>query len=175
MPRKTKASKKTQKAAAAPIDVIDIDDDCEGGDAGASKTFPIQCSALRKSGHVMMKGQPCKIVEMSTSQPGKHGHAKVHIVGIDIFTGKKYEDFCPSTHTMSVPHVKREDYQVIGVWDECVNLLDNKGISRGDIRLPEGELGTQIKTRFEAEEELMVTLMTSMDRDMICGLKKLPK
>ena len=32
--------------------------------------------------------RPCKIVEMSTSKTGKHGHAKVHMVAIDIFTGK---------------------------------------------------------------------------------------
>ena len=44
----------------------------------------MQCSALRKSGHVVIKGRPCKIVDMSTSKTGKHGHAKVHLVAIDV-------------------------------------------------------------------------------------------
>ena len=65
-----------------------LEADFESGTSGASETFPQQCSALRKNGFVMIKDRPCKIVEMSTSKTGKHGHAKVHMVALDIFTGK---------------------------------------------------------------------------------------
>ncbi len=49
----------------------------ESGDSGAAMVMPKQCSALRKNEVALIKGRPCKIMDMSTSKTGKHGSAKV--------------------------------------------------------------------------------------------------
>ncbi|XP_077998402.1 eukaryotic translation initiation factor 5A-1-like [Glandiceps talaboti] len=150
------------------------DEEFEGtGDSGASKTYPAQCSSLRKNGHVMIKNRPCKIVEMSTSKTGKHGHAKVHLVAIDIFTGKKYEDICPSTHNMNVPHVQRKDYQLVNIDDGYLSLMDDSGDTRDDIKLPDNDLGKDINTRFSSEEVFMVTVLKACDEEVAIGVKNM--
>jgi len=153
--------------------MADFDDQhFETGDSGASATYPQQCSALRKNGFVMLKSRPCKIVEMSTSKTGKHGHAKVHMVGIDIFSGKKYEDICPSTHNMDVPHVKREDYQLMDISDDgFLTLMGDGGDLREDLRLPEGELGAQIRAEYDNGREILCTVLKSCGEECVIALK----
>jgi len=147
----------------------------EQANAGASLTFPMQCSALRKNGHVVIKGRPCKIVDMSTSKTGKHGHAKVHLVAIDIFTGKKLEDICPSTHNMDVPHVNRNEYQLVNVDDGFLNLMSADGTSKDDVKVPEGDLGSQITEGFEEGKDLLVTIVSSMNEEQAISFKEAPK
>ncbi|KAB7493965.1 UNVERIFIED_CONTAM: hypothetical protein RMT77_015581 [Armadillidium vulgare] len=151
----------------------ELSHDFEGGDAGASQIYPAQCSSLRKNGYVVIKGHPCKIVEMSTSKTGKHGHAKVHMVGIDLFSGKKYEDICPSTHNMDVPVVKRADYQLVDISaDGYLSLMLESGELREDIKLPEGDLGADIKQRFEGGEDMLLTVMKAMGEETVVAIKQ---
>ncbi|KAH6856758.1 translation initiation factor eIF-5A, promotes formation of the first peptide bond [Chaetomium sp. MPI-CAGE-AT-0009] len=142
------------------------------GESGASTTFPMQCSALRKNGHVVIKGRPCKIVDMSTSKTGKHGHAKVHLVAIDIFTGKKLEDLSPSTHNMDVPVVKRSEYMLVNIDDGFLNLMTDTGVEKNDVKVPEGELGVQIQADFEEGKELLVTIQTAMGEEAAISVKE---
>jgi translation initiation factor 5A len=148
------------------------DFDFQSGDAGASETFPMQCSALRKNGFVMIKGRPCKIVEMSTSKTGKHGHAKVHMVALDIFTGKKYEDICPSTHNMDVPNVKRKDYQLLSVDDGFLSMMDDAGEQREDLKVPEGEIGAEIATAMENDKEILCTVLSACGEECVIATKQ---
>ncbi|WWC67575.1 eukaryotic translation initiation factor 5A [Kwoniella pini CBS 10737] len=147
----------------------------EATGAGASLTFPMQCSALRKNGHVVIKGRPCKIIDMSTSKTGKHGHAKVHLVATDIFTGKKLEDISPSTHNMDVPNVRRQEYQLLDIQDEFLNLMDGDGNSKDDVKVPDSELGQQISADFEAGKDLMVTIIAAMGEEQAISFKEAPQ
>ncbi|KAL7895381.1 translation initiation factor eIF-5A [Trichoderma sp. SZMC 28014] len=149
----------------------------ESADAGASLTYPMQCSALRKNGFVVIKGRPCKIVDMSTSKTGKHGHAKVHLVALDIFTGKKYEDLSPSTHNMDVPNVTRREYQLLDISDDgFLSLMNDDGDTKDDVRMPDGEIGEKINKLFKVDEkDTNVVVLTSMGEEAAIEAKEAPK
>ena len=81
----------------------------------------------------------------------------MHLVALDIFTGKKLEDLCPSTHNMSVPHVQRREYQLTNISDEgYLEFLCDDGSTKDDIRLPDSDLGKEISTKFDNGDILTV-------------------
>ncbi|MCJ1321559.1 Eukaryotic translation initiation factor 5A [Xylographa vitiligo] len=149
----------------------------DSADAGASATFPMQCSSLRKNGFVVIKNRPCKIVDMSTSKTGKHGHAKVHLVAIDIFTGKKLEELCPSTHNMDVPNVTRREMQLLDISDDgFLSLMGEDGETKDDVKVPEGEVGEKIEKLFRGDEkDTNVIVLTSMGEEVAIDAKEAPR
>ncbi|GAA5956801.1 hypothetical protein JCM8115_003824 [Rhodotorula mucilaginosa] len=147
----------------------------ESASAGASLTFPMQCSALRKNGHVVIKGRPCKIIDMSTSKTGKHGHAKVHLVATDIFTGKKLEDLSPSTHNMDVPNVVRNEYTLMNIDDGFLNLLTADGGEKNDVKVPDNEIGQEIQKAFDDGVDIAVTVTSAMGEEHCLAWKPAPQ
>eukprot|EP00873_Tetraselmis_striata_P018640 jgi/Tetstr1/438904/TSEL_027412.t1 len=164
----------------AEMDDHEHDVEFHDTDAGASTTIPVQAGSIRKGGHIVIKGRPCKVVDVSTSKTGKHGHAKCHFVAIDIFTGKKLEELVPSSHNCEAPIVGRVEYSLMDIDDEgFVTLMDEGGNNREDLTLPSGtedseKLAKEIRDTFEddsQERNIAVTVMKAMNEELIIGMK----
>ncbi|XP_075261132.1 eukaryotic translation initiation factor 5A-like [Convolutriloba macropyga] len=154
----------------------DLEDNFQGGDSGASETYPMQCSSLRKNGHVMIKGRPCKIVDMSTSKTGKHGHAKVHLVALDIFTGKKYEDICPSTHNMDVPNVTRKDYHFVDIDDDgFVDVMNDDDGSTEQYKIENDTILAEVKAKAKNSQSFLVTVLKACGIEQVIATKDMAK
>ncbi|KAI8466066.1 MAG: eukaryotic elongation factor 5A hypusine, DNA-binding OB fold-domain-containing protein [Monoraphidium minutum] len=126
---------------------------------------------------MVAKGHPCKVVDVSTSKTGKHGHAKCNFVCVDIFTGKKYEEMTPSSHNMDVPNVSRMEYTLLDINEEgfCTLMMEN-GDTREDLMLPKGteesdKLTESIRELFSGGQELTVGVLKAMGEEMINSVK----
>jgi len=152
----------------------------ENTESGASPTYPQQAGEIKKGSHLMIKGHPCKCIEVSTSKTGKHGHAKAHIVALDIFTGKKYEDLCPASHNLDVPFVKKTEYQCLTADADTgeVSLLLESGDTKDDLNLPnrvtigeptedDTKVSKEILDSLEAGKTLIVIVQAA------CGVEKI--
>ena len=150
-----------------------MEESYETADSGASSTFPMQAGLIRKGGYIVIKDRPCKVVDVSTSKTGKHGHAKCHFVGIDIFTDKKMEELCPSSHNINVPNVIRKEYQLINIEENYVSLLDENGDSKDDLQLPNDPIiSKNIIDKFEdGNEDIFITTISAMDEEKILSIK----
>jgi len=153
-----------------------MSDEHEKTDSGSSLTYPSQAGQLKKGDHVVIKDCPCKIVETSTSKTGKHGHAKIHIVAVDIFTGKKYEDISPTSHNMDCPNIKRTEFLLMDINDGFLSLLTEKNEPYDNCPLPEGELGDELQNAFnrasKENSSVMVTVIASMGKESAISYKE---
>jgi translation initiation factor 5A len=128
---------------------------------------PTESQRLKNGSLVMIKGNPCKVTEVSTAKPGKHGSAKVILKGRDIFTAKVYECTYHSGDMVDAPIVSRNEYTLLNIDDETLELLDNQGEMKSDINLPNKEHLSDVKKMIvevfeEGKKECLVTVLSAL-------------
>jgi translation initiation factor 5A len=124
---------------------------------------------------MMIKGKPCKVLQISVSKTGKHGHAKCNFLAVDIFTGKKMEDMIPSSHGTTVPIVNRADWEVIDIEGDELTLMDEAGTQKTDLNLP-GYPDGMAKDITEAwnggENSVIVSVQSAVGIEQVIAFKK---
>jgi len=92
--------------------------------ARVMSTRPVELGDLKEGGFVVIDDEPCRVVEVEKSKPGKHGSAKIRLVAIGFFTGSKRSYMGPSSSRIDVPEVEKRVGQVLSVSDDKTQLMD---------------------------------------------------
>ena len=83
-----------------------------------------QIRELKVGRYMVIDDEPCKILDLTTSKPGKHGEAKARIVAVGIFDGGKRSVVFPVTHKVQVPIIDKRNAQVVSIQGTEVQLMD---------------------------------------------------
>ncbi|WP_342676676.1 translation initiation factor IF-5A [Methanofollis sp. UBA420] len=95
---------------------------------------------LKEGRYVVVDDEPCKILGIATSKPGKHGAAKARIDVVGIFDGQKRSIVQPVSTKVYVPVVERKVGQVISITGTTVQMMDVKDFTMFEIEVPEDKV-----------------------------------
>lgn len=90
---------------------------------------------LKEGKFVIMDDEPCTIMSLTTSKPGKHGAAKARLEGIGVFDSQKRTTVQPVTAKMYVPIIERKNGQVLSVLDDTAQIMDLEDYSTIEIKI----------------------------------------
>ncbi|MDI9645685.1 MAG: translation initiation factor IF-5A [Archaeoglobales archaeon] len=105
---------------------------------------------LREGGYVVIDEEPCEIISISVSKPGKHGAAKARIDAIGIFDGQKRSIVQPVTAKIYIPIVERKRAQVLNLSGDNAQLMDLATYETFELPIPE-----DLKGKLNAGEEVI--------------------
>ncbi|NIO38265.1 translation initiation factor IF-5A [Candidatus Bathyarchaeota archaeon] len=100
---------------------------------------PADVGTLREGRYIIVDGEPCRIVEITKSKPGKHGSAKARIVAIGIFDKAKRSFVKPVDSSVEVPMIDKRAGQIFSTTPSGVQIMDLETYEYLDAPFPEDE------------------------------------
>jgi len=79
---------------------------------------------LKEGRYLLIDEEPCRILSIQTSKPGKHGEAKARIDAVGLFDGSKRSVVFPVKHKVQVPLIGKRQAQVLSLTATEVQLMD---------------------------------------------------
>jgi len=104
---------------------------------------------LKVNRYIIIDDEPCKIVSLTTSKPGKHGEAKARIEAIGVFDAQKRSVVHPVRHKVQVPIIDKRTAQVVALMGDQVQLMDMDTYETFEMNIPE-----DLKGQLNAGEEI---------------------
>jgi len=100
---------------------------------------PVDVGSLRVGGYMIIDNEPCRIVDIAKSKPGKHGSAKARIVAIGVFDGQKRQFVKPVDLNTEISIIDKRPGQVFAVNPSGVQIMDLETYEYLDTPFPDEE------------------------------------
>ena len=92
---------------------------------------------LKEGRYVVIDEEPCKILSIQMSKPGKHGEAKARIDAVGLFDEKKRSIVHPVTHKVQVPMIDKRKAQILAIAGKEVQLMDLENFENFSLAITE--------------------------------------
>lgn len=92
---------------------------------------------LKVGRYIIVDDEPCKILGISTSKPGKHGESKARIDAMGLFDNQKRSIVHPVKHKVGVPMIDKRTAQVLSIAGSTVQLMDMATYETFELPLPD--------------------------------------
>ena len=112
---------------------------------------------LKVGRYVVIDEEPCKILDITTSKPGKHGASKARIEAVGMFDGVKRSMVAPVTEKCKIPMIDKRKVQVLSIRGDQASVMDMETYEQYELPMSDNE-----KAALTAGIEVMI--MEAMDR-----------
>jgi len=105
---------------------------------------------LKVNRYVVIDDEPCKIISIQMSKPGKHGEAKARLEAVGLFDGQKRSVVHPVTPKVRVPMIDKRKAQVLSIHENKAQLMDLENYETFELEVPE-----ELRGSLQAGQEQM--------------------
>lgn len=99
---------------------------------------------IKEGRFIVIDEEPCTVMSVAHSKPGKHGAAKMRVDAIGVFDGQKRSIVQPVDSKVYVPIVERRAGQVLSITGDVAQIMNMEDYSNFELRIPP-ELADKIK------------------------------
>ncbi|MFW9788503.1 MAG: translation initiation factor IF-5A [Candidatus Thorarchaeota archaeon] len=125
-----------------------------------------EAKSLKPGSYFLIEGEPCRVVSIEKSKPGKHGAAKANIVAIGFFDNRKRNVIMPADRMVDIPLIDKTSATVIADMGETYSLMDSETYETYEVPKPTDE---EIASKMELN--VAVEVWDVMGRKVITRVK----
>lgn len=105
---------------------------------------------LKVNRYIVIDEEPCRILSIQTSKPGKHGEAKARLEAVGLFDEQKRSIVHPVTHKVRVPMIDKRKAQILSIHANVAQLMDLETYETFELPVP-----AELQEKLKAGQETM--------------------